>query len=142
MTRPLRTWLLAYAVAAVVFAVIDVVWITTVANNQYQREIPHLLAPGLNLGAGAVFYLAFVVGIVHFGVRPLDPDASLRHRVGGAALFGFLSYATWALTALAVLDRFPAIVAVTDIAWGTAVCAVDTLVTVTLLRRFRGRRTA
>lgn len=135
MTSPLRKWLLSYAVAAVTYAVIDAVWIATVALRQYQSTIGHLMAPTLNAGGAVLFYLVFVVGIVHYGVRPNDPDATLPRRVGGGALFGFLAYATWALTALAILDRFPAVVAVTDIAWGTGVCALVTLVTVTLLRR-------
>lgn len=135
MTRPAARWLLAYGLAAVVYAAIDVLWIGFVANPQYQREIGHLLAPTMNLPAAALFYLVFVVGIVHYGVRPLDADAPLGRRVAGGALYGFFTYATWALTGLAVLDGFPALVAVTDIAWGAAVCGIVTLVTGTVLRR-------
>ena len=135
MTGTLRTWLLSYAVAAVVYAAIDVAWIATVAGNQYQSQIGHLLAPTVNPVGAALFYLAYVVGMVHYGVRPNAPDASLRQRVAGGALFGFFTYATWALTALAVLKGFPVWVAVTDIAWGVAVCSAVTFLTVTLLRR-------
>lgn len=130
-----KRWLLSYAAAAVIFAAIDVVWILTVANRQYESQIPHLMASSVN-GPGAVaFYLIFVAGIVHFGIRPNDPDATLRQRVTGAALYGFFTYATWALTALAILDGFPAVVALTDIAWGAAVCSAVTWLTATLLRR-------
>lgn len=135
MSRPAARWLKAYALAAVVYAAIDVAWITAVANPQYQARIGHLLAPTVNLPAAALFYLLFVVGIVHYGVRPLDADAPVGRRVAGAALFRFFTYATWALTALAVLDRFPVMVAVTDIAWGAAVCGAVTWITVTVLRR-------
>ena len=130
-----KRWLLSYAAAAVIFAAIDVVWILTVANRQYESQIPHLLAPSANVAGAVAFYLVYVAGIVHFGIRPNDPDATLRARVTGAALFGFFTYATWALTALAVLDGFPAVVALTDIAWGTAVCSAVTWLTATLLRR-------
>ena len=134
MSIGFRRWLLSYAVAAVIFAVLDVVWISTVATNQYQSQIGDLLAPSANLAGAVVFYLIYVAGMVHYGIRPNDPDATMRQRVTGAALFGFFTYATWALTGLAVLKGFPAIVAVTDIAWGVAACSAVTWLTATLLR--------
>ena len=130
-----KRWLLSYAVAAVIFAAVDVVWIGTVASNQYQSQIGELLAPSANIAGAVAFYVIYVVGIVHYGIRPNDPDATMRQRVSGAALFGFFTYATWALTGLAVLKDFPAVVAVTDIAWGVAVCSAVTWLTATLLRR-------
>ena len=137
-----RRWLLSYAVAAVIFAVLDVVWISTVASNQYQSQIGDLLAPSANLAGAVAFYVIYVAGMVHYGIRPNDPDATMRQRVTGAALFGFFTYATWALTGLAVLKGFPAIVAVTDIAWGVAACSAVTWLTATLLRRQLARTAA
>jgi uncharacterized membrane protein len=137
-----KRWLLSYAVAAVIFAVLDVVWISTVASNQYQSQIGDLLAPSANLAGAVAFYLIYVAGMVHYGIRPNDPDATMRQRVTGAALFGFFTYATWALTGLAVLKGFPAIVAVTDIAWGVAACSAVTWLTATLLRRQLSRTAA
>ncbi|MCB5290703.1 DUF2177 family protein [Arthrobacter sp. SO3] len=135
MSIPVKRWLLSYAVAAVIFAAIDVVWIGTVANNQYKSQIGDLLAPSANLAGAVAFYLVYVVGILHYGVRPNDPNATLRQRVAGAAIFGFFTYATWALTGLAVLKDFPPVVALTDIAWGVAVCSAVTWLTAALLRR-------
>lgn len=65
-------------------------------------------------------------------------DLTLGRRVAGGALFGFFTYSTWALTALAVLKDFPPMVAVTDIAWGVGVCAVVTWLTA-LIGTVRGR---
>ena len=140
MTRPLRKWLLAYAVAAVIFAGIDAVWIFTVANPQYRSQIGHLLPASFNAAGAVLFYLVYVVGIVHYGVRPGDARATLRSRAAGGALFGFFTYATWALTAFAVLRDFPAVVAVTDIVWGAAVCAAVSALTALILR-LHGPRT-
>ncbi len=134
MTSPAKKWLLAYAVTAVIFAGVDAVWITTVATPQYRSQIGHLLPASFNVAGAVLFYLVYVVGIVHYGVRPTDPRATLRSRVAGAALFGFFTYATWALTAYAVLKDFPAVVALTDILWGAAVCAGVTALTAVILR--------
>ncbi|MGB7964121.1 MAG: DUF2177 family protein [Propionicimonas sp.] len=126
---------MSYGVAAVVFWVIDLAWIAAVANNLYRSQIGHLLATQANVGAVVLFYVGYVAGIVHFGVQPHRPSATLGQRVGGAALFGLFSYGTWALTALAVLKEVPVLIAVTDIAWGVAVCSTVTVVTATILRR-------
>ena len=134
MTGPIKKWLLAYAVTAVVFAGLDAVWISTVAGNQYRSEMGHLLPANFNVLGAVLFYVVYVAGIVHYGIRPNDAGATLGSRVVGAALFGFFTYATWALTAFAVLKDFPAVVALTDIAWGAAVCSAATALTATLLR--------
>ena len=135
MSPRTKNWLTAYVVSAVIFAALDVVWILLVANPQYQSQIGHLLAPKANLGGAVLFYVIFVAGMVHYGVRPNSPDATLRQRVTGAALFGFFTYATWALTGLSVLKDFPAVVALTDILWGAAACSIVTWATATLLRK-------
>ena len=135
MSPRTKNWLTAYVVSAVIFAALDAVWILLVANPQYQSQIGHLLAPKANLAGAVLFYVIFVAGMVHYGVRPNNPDATLRQRVTGAALFGFFTYATWALTGLSVLKDFPAVVALTDILWGAAACSIVTWATATLLRR-------
>ncbi|WP_308102716.1 DUF2177 family protein [Arthrobacter sp. AK01] len=134
----MKRWLLSYALAAVIFAVIDVVWILTVAQRQYESQIGHLIASSPQPVAAVLFYVVFVAGIVHYGVRPGKADLTLGRRAAGGALFGFFTYSTWALTALAVLKDFPPMVAVTDIAWGVGVCAVVTWLTA-LIGTVRGR---
>jgi uncharacterized membrane protein len=142
MNTPTKRWLLSYAVTAVIFAALDLAWISAVASNLYQSQIGHLIAPRPNAAGAAAFYLVFVAGMVHFGVRPNDAHATLRQRVTGAALFGFFTYATWALTAFAVLKDFPAVVALTDILWGAAACSLVTWLTATVLRWFLAKERA
>ena len=135
MSPRTKNWLAAYVVSALIFAVLDVVWILLVANPLYKSQIGHLLAPKANLPGAVLFYLVFVAGMVHYGVRPNSPGATVRQRVTGAALFGFFTYATWALTGFAVLKDFTALVALTDILWGAAACSLVTWVTASVLRR-------
>ncbi len=136
MSGALRTWLLSYGLAVLVFAVVDAVWIATVVSAVYQSQLGHLLAARPNAIAAVVFYLGYVAGLVHFGVQPQRSGLSMGARVTGAALYGLFTYGTWALTALALLEGVPVLVAITDIAWGVVVCSLVTLVTV---RSLRGR---
>lgn len=144
MTSRSKSWLLHYVLAAVIFALIDVVWILTVALPQYQRDIPDLMATEPQLAGAGIFYLIFVAGIVHYGVRPLELQTPVRQRVAAGALFGFFSYATWALTAFSILKDFPLSVALTDILWGAGACALVvwlTLMVSTALRKNRKEKT-
>ncbi|KRE88227.1 DUF2177 family protein [Arthrobacter sp. Soil764] len=134
MSPRTKNWLTTYVVSALIFAVLDVAWILLVANPLYQSQIGHLLAARANLPGAVLFYVIFVAGMVHYGVRPNSPGLTLRQRVTGAALFGFFTYATWALTGFAVLKDFTALVAATDILWGAAACSVVTWISATVLR--------
>ncbi|MFN3924195.1 MAG: DUF2177 family protein, partial [Pseudarthrobacter sp.] len=94
MNTRTKRWLISYAVTAVIFAVLDLVWISFVASNLYQSQIGHLIAPRPNAAGAVAFYLIFVAGMVHYGVRPNDAHATMRQRVTGAALFGLGYLAT------------------------------------------------
>ena len=86
MNHRTKNWLTAYIVAALIFAVLDVVWILGVANPLYQSAIGGILADKTNFVAAVLFYVIFVAGMVHYGVRPNSPDAThpaAGHR-GGA----------------------------------------------------------
>lgn len=120
--------------AAVVFAVLDLAWLGLVAQRLYESQIGHLLADEFNLAAAAVFYLIYLVGLVHFAIRPLDAARPLRRRLLDAALYGFVTYATWDLTSMAVFPDFPLTMVVVDLAWGVTACVVVTAITTRLLR--------
>lgn len=133
-------WLTAYGIAAVVFAVVDVVWLGVVAQPLYDAQLGHLLADEFNLSAAAVFYLLYLVGLVHFAIRPLEPPRPLRRTLLDAGLYGFFTYMTWDLTSMAVFRDFPLTVVLVDLAWGTAVCVAVAAATVWLMGRLRARR--
>lgn len=136
----IRTWLTAYGIAAVVFAVVDVFWLGVVAQPLYNAQLGHLLADEFNLGAAAAFYLLYLVGLVHFAIRPLEPPRPLRRTLLDAGLYGFFTYMTWDLTSMAVFRDFPLLVVLVDVTWGTAVCIAVTAATVWVMRRLRARR--
>lgn len=133
----MRAWLRTYAIAAVVFAVIDLVWLGVVARPLYQDQLGHLLADEFNLVPAAAFYFLYLVGLVHFALRPQEPERPLGVTLRDAALYGFMCYMTWDLTSAAVFRDFPTLVVFIDITWGTtasvAVAALTWWVT-------RGRR--
>ncbi|MDO9495558.1 MAG: DUF2177 family protein [Nocardioides sp.] len=96
-----------YLVAAVVFLALDLVWLSLVAQGLYEHFLGDLLADSPNTAAAFVFYAIFVAGLVYFVIAPaVDEQSASAAFVRGAA-FGFVTYATWDLTSLAVIEGFP-----------------------------------
>lgn len=130
--------IVAYLVFAAVFAIIDVVWLSTVAVEFYKDQLGNLMADKFNMTAATAFYLLYVLGAVIFVVSP-----ALKLETGGVAyallygaLFGFFCYMTYDLTNLAVVRDFPQTMALVDMAWGTTVTAVCSAATVFLVNQF------
>lgn len=132
MTALARTALRSYVVGVVVFLVLDLVWLTVVAQRLYDEQLGPLLADPVRPVPAVVFYALFVAGLVHFVVLPALERDSVRWAIGSGAFFGLVTYATWDLTSLAVLEDFPAALVPIDLAWGAvlsaAVCGVTTFV--------------
>jgi uncharacterized membrane protein len=107
-----------YVVVTVTMLVLDLVWLRGIATSWYEEGLRHLMAPKPDLKAAAVFYLAYPLGLVIFGVLPHE-DSTLLRAIGMGALFGFFAYATYDLSNLATLRDWPLNVSLIDMAWGT-----------------------
>lgn len=112
-----------YAVAAVVFLAVDLVWLSLIADRLYDHFLGDLLADSPNVAAAVAFYAIFVAGLVYFVIAPAVAEQSARAALVRGAAFGFVTYATWDLTSLAVLDGFPVEIVPIDLAWGTFLAA-------------------
>jgi uncharacterized membrane protein len=138
----LRSALGLYLLAAAVFLVLDLVWLSLVAPGLYEYFLGDLLAEDPNVAAAALFYAIFVAGLVYFVVVPAIEEQSARTAVVRGAAFGFVTYATWDLTSLAVIEGFPAGVVPIDMAWGTVLAAAVSVSTYLLWERLTARRAA
>ncbi len=138
MSPSLRGSLLSYLVALVVFVAVDMVWLTVVAPDLYAAQLGSLLADPVRPIPAVAFYLLFIGGIVHFVVNPALTRDSVRWAAGSGAFFGLVTYATWDLTSLSVLEGFPAALVPIDLAWGAVLSSIVSLVTTAVVRRFGG----
>jgi uncharacterized membrane protein len=125
-----------YLLTLVPFVAIDAVWLGLVARRFYRAQIGGLLADSPNWYAAAAFYLLYILGIVVFAVGPAVQRDSLMAAVALGAFFGLVTYGTYDLTNLATLDRWPVLVTVVDMAWGTILCAGTAVAATWLCRRF------
>ena len=115
---------LAWAAMTATMLVVDLLWLGVLAKPLYQQGIGHLMAEQPRLGAAALFYALYPLGVLLFVlVLPAHQGEWLRVAWIGAA-FGFFAYATYDLTNLATLRGWPWRLAAIDMAWGSLLTAV------------------
>lgn len=118
-------WAATYAATLVVFAAIDLLWITLVMAGLFRRHLGDLLLDRPRLGAAAAFYLVYIAGIL---VLAVAQSQSWRQALAMGAALGVVAYATYDLTNRATLKPWPLDVAMLDIAWGGFMTACAALV--------------
>jgi len=119
----MKRHLAAYLGTLTVMVGLDLIWLGVIAKPIYQQGIGHLMADKPNVPAAVLFYALFGLGLVVFAVSPAGPAPSWSKTVGMAALFGFFAYATYDLTNLATLSKWPTGLSAMDVAWGSCVSA-------------------
>lgn len=112
-----------YLIALPVFFVIDMFWLGIVAKGFYRDQIGALMKPDINWIAAIIFYLIFILGLVVFVIGPAVEKGSWAYALMFGALFGFVCYATYDLTNLAVAKDWPLLVTIVDLVWGAVLAA-------------------
>lgn len=108
----------AYISTIIVMFVLDLIWLSQLAQPIYKAGIGHLMATQPKLGFAALFYLVFVFGLIWFAVRPNVHIKGLKSTFIAGAVFGFFVYASYDLTNLALLKDWPLKLSLIDMTWG------------------------
>lgn len=117
------------AIALPVFFAIDMIWLGLVAKDFYRAQIGTLMKTDVNWTAAIIFYLIFIAGLVVFVISPAVEKGSWTHALLFGALFGFVCYATYDLTNLAVAKDWPLLVTIVDLVWGAVLAASVSTIT-------------
>ena len=123
-----------YLIVLPVFFALDMLWLGLLAKDFYDAQIGALLKADVNWTAAVVFYLVFIAGIVHFVLMPAVDKNSLKQAALNGAAFGFVTYATFDLTSLALIRDWPLAITLLDLAWGTVLTASVSLIAFALHR--------
>ena len=115
---------ITFALSLVTFLALDFLWLGLVAKGFYRTQMGDLMRANIRWFPAFVFYGLFVFALLIFVVLPATGSGSLSCAVGMGALFGLVTYATYDLTNMAVLEGFSARLAVVDMAWGTILSTV------------------
>jgi uncharacterized membrane protein len=126
------TWAVAFAF----FLAIDMIWLGFVAKNVYRSIMGEVLAAQPHWPTAFAFYILFVIGLCYFALIPGLQADSLWLTVRHAAVYGLCTYATFDLTARAVLKNFPAAIVPIDIAWGVVLSSLVASATFAVVSRW------
>jgi uncharacterized membrane protein len=111
-----------YLATFVVLMALDYLFLGVLAKGFFVSQVGDMLGEVKPVPA-VLFYLLYVVGVLIFvnGGATAGPRTTLLY----GALFGLFCYATFDLTALALLKRWSWAVAAVDVGWGAVVTAVS-----------------
>ncbi|MCG2630049.1 DUF2177 family protein [Bradyrhizobium sp. WYCCWR 13023] len=111
-----------YVATLVVLTGLDFLFLGLIAKGFFTAQVGDMLGD-LRPVPAVLFYLIYVVGVLIFvsGSAGVTWQSTLLY----GALFGLFCYATFDLTALALLKHWSWPVAFVDIGWGAVVTAVS-----------------
>jgi uncharacterized membrane protein len=128
-------WIKLFAITLPVFFAIDLLWLGVIAHDFYRDQIGSLMKTDVNWWAANLFYMIFIAGMVFFVIAPALEKRSWRHALFVGATFGFVTYATFDLTALALLKDWPLLITLVDLVWGTVLSATVSLVSFSIAKK-------
>ncbi len=125
----------AFGATLLPLLVLDGIWLGTMSKFFYSKQLGSLMAKNPVWIAAVAFYLAYAVAVAYFIVAPAVAGSLPWWQVLlRGAFFGFVAYATYDLTNQATIQGWPVLVTVVDLAWGTFLTAVASLVAYFILK--------
>jgi uncharacterized membrane protein len=118
-----------YFIALISFFALDMVWLGVISKNYYKQKLGFVLSPDPNWVAAIVFYLFFIAGIIFFAINPGIKEASWQTALINGALLGALCYATYDLTNMATIAKWPVEIVIIDIIWGMVLTGSVSVIT-------------
>ena len=126
------SWVLIWAIAAVIMIAIDMVWLMGIGRGFYVQEIGDILLDQPNLLPALAFYILYSIGVTVIVIAPaIEAQSSVRALAYGVVL-GLVAYGTYDLTNLAVMKGFTTKIALIDMVWGGLITGFVSAVTVKL----------
>jgi len=112
-----------YLSTAAIFLVIDAIMLRLYMAPLFERYIGPMMLENIRLAPAALFYLAYVAGLLYLvSVPALKAGAPI---LIPAAILGFMAYGTFEFTNYAILKGWNLRMVITDVAWGTVLTALS-----------------
>lgn len=135
----IRHYAIAYVSTAVVFLVLDAIWLGTMADRLYRPAMGSIMLERFALAPAVAFYLIYIAGVVVFAVTPALQSGRWVTALGYGAMLGLMAYATYDLTNQATLKDWSWTVTIADLCWGTFVTAVSAAAAARITMAITGR---
>ena len=116
-------YIVGYLGAAVVFCLMDFLWLGFIAKNFYRSRMGSLMLAEPKLIPAAAFYILYLLGLLVFAILPAVRAQNFLIAASLGALLGLIAYSCYDLTNLATLKGWSTSLSLVDIAWGIIVSA-------------------
>lgn len=126
----------AYILTAILFGLLDFLWLGKMVPAVYRPEIGAMLMDGWRPAPALIFYALYMLGIQIFAVAPALAAGKWQVAAQWGALFGFFCYMTYDLTNHATMKVWSTKVTLLDIAWGTVATGLAAGLTAWAVLRF------
>ena len=104
--------------AALIFLIIDIIWLSYSVRAFYRPNIGHLLLEKPVMWAAILFYSIYVIGLAIVIIEPSINSDDLYKSMLKAFVFGFVAYGTYNLTNMATVKGWSPVVVFVDMFWG------------------------
>jgi len=131
-------YIILYGITTIIFFSIDLIWLGAIAKNLYREKLGFIMSEEINWTAAIVFYLIYIAGILYFAVVPSLNNADWHIALLNGAILGFLCYATYDLTNMATIAKWPLQIVIIDILWGTVLTGSVAVGSHLIVSRFIG----
>jgi uncharacterized membrane protein len=112
-----------YLSTTVIFLVLDALMLNFHMQPLFQRHIGALMADEIRIAPAALFYLAYIAGLLYLVSWPaLKTGAPLWVP---AAIIGAMAYGTYEFTSYAIMKDWHISMVITDVTWGTILTALS-----------------
>ena len=132
------TYAVAYLIALVLFAAVDITWLMTMGSKLYRQTLGDILLTELRMAPAAVFYLMYPAGLVIFAVIPALKSGSPATALVLGALLGLFAYGTYELTNFATIRNWTLQITLIDIAYGIVASGLVAAIVTTVVPYLAG----
>ncbi len=133
----MNTPVITFIVTLFLLLAIDGIWLNFVIKGFAKKQIGHLMAETVRLGPVAVFYPLYAGAIVLLIVLPAiyGEFSAVRVFLSGL-LLGLAAYGAYDLTNHATLKKWPIIMTIVDMAWGSLLTGTAATATFLIVEKY------
>lgn len=121
-----------YISTTVIFLALDAVMLNLHMQPLFQRHLGAALLDSPRLGPAALFYLAYIAGLLYLVSYPALKTGSAI--LIPAAILGAMAYGTYEFTSYAIMKDWSVEMLATDLIWGTVLTALSAWAGVSITR--------
>jgi uncharacterized membrane protein len=132
----MKLLLLSTFIAALIFLVIDVIWLSFSVKSFYRPNLEPLLVDKPIMWAAVMFYLIYVFGLSIIIIEPSLYSQNTLQFLFKAFIFGLVAYGTYNLTNMATIKGWSYKVVFVDMIWGGALTSFSSYFGILIAKKF------